>query len=212
MEAHHATYAVLIAAAQRAIDQGLIREAISKAIESWEHIDGMIQFVRKYSKQEIEDIEGIDFVIKFAPLLLDAPSLNKLEVFLDENRRIKRHSAGRVSDQLASARMLINDLHRVWDELETRGEVPEDRIGQLLNGAKGVIDVWQQMGLIRVVSKEHMPHFRIATRMGEIIPCKCPACGKVGQTIKAMALEPTKCPHCNELVLLVMGEVPVFDN
>jgi len=88
MEAHRAQYYELIAKARAARQDGRYREAVELAMSSWEYVDGMMQYERKYDDKKFSSIEGIDLVLEYAPILFDAESLDKLEFLLKKQRRL----------------------------------------------------------------------------------------------------------------------------
>jgi len=67
MESHRNDYYALMAQAWAAHHKGLYRKAVEWALSSWDHIDGMMQYERRYGKKEFESIEAIDMVLKYAP-------------------------------------------------------------------------------------------------------------------------------------------------
>ena len=207
MEAHNSAYEQQMAAAETAERQGLYRVALRAAMDAWEHIDGMMQYQNKYEEREFSDVWAIDFVIKYAPLLLDQKSLNKLEELLDSQRRIERRTANSVPEKLAAARARILDNHRLWTHLERNPDFAQDELRAALGGNQGqwraVAESWEKMGLVRRVPRHHSYLLALATRMGEVVPAKCPSCGKVEEAPKAMFLEPLKCPKCRKSALFV---------
>ena len=120
MEAHRVQYHLVIAKAHAAEQAGLYREAIASALSSWDHIDGMMQYERKYEEASVSNFDGIDLVLRYAPLLFDFESLDKLESLLKNQRRIAKNSTGNLSERLGPARELMWVAHRVWNDFERR--------------------------------------------------------------------------------------------
>jgi len=56
MEHHQQKYQSLMADARAAERAGLYRKAIEKALASWEHIDGMMQYERRYESKEFRSV------------------------------------------------------------------------------------------------------------------------------------------------------------
>ena len=112
MEAHRAAYYALISA-RAALQQGLYHKAIDEASASWEYIDGMMQYERRYESKEFESVEGIDIVLEFAPLVFGFQSLEKLDELLRSQRRIDKHSSDDLAARLDSARQSLRDVHRL---------------------------------------------------------------------------------------------------
>ena len=80
MEQHHTAYHEKVAKARSAERTGLYRRAMQLALSSWEHVDGMMQYERKYENAEFDTIPAIEMVLKYAPLLLDFESLDTQEL------------------------------------------------------------------------------------------------------------------------------------
>ncbi|HVP11023.1 MAG TPA: hypothetical protein VMV94_07530, partial [Phycisphaerae bacterium] len=118
MEAHRAQYYELIAKARAARQDGRYREAVELAMSSWEYVDGMMQYERKYEDKEFNSVEGIDVVLKYAPLLFDLDSLNRLEDLLKDRRRIERDTSADMGDKLAKATAMMWEARRMWNYLE----------------------------------------------------------------------------------------------
>src|SRR3972149_1761786 len=86
---HHATMQKVRDAHQH----GDFQKAVDLAVSAWDCIDGMMQYARRYGAQaEYHRIDSIDFVLRYAPLLLDFQSLYKLAVILKSQRRIEKNT------------------------------------------------------------------------------------------------------------------------
>jgi len=200
METHRAEYQGLMAMARATEAEGLYRAAIDLALASWEHIDGMMQFGRRYEEKEFVSIKGIEMILKYAPLLLDFHSLDKLEALLKGCRRIERNTSDCLVDRLSEARALMSDAHRLWDHLERQPGVRQDTLRQSLGGNqdqwRSMAEAWEKMGLLRRQPQGRSYKLAISTRMAEVVPAKCPSCGFIANAPKAMFLEPLPCSQC----------------
>ncbi len=207
MESHRKSYSRKMKVARAAEREGVYRDTVKSALSSWQHIDGMMQYERRYKNKEFERIEGIDLVLEYAPLLLDSSTLDRLESLLEETRRLERNTSQSLIDQLANARALIGDCHRLWDHLERCGETTLGEAGSTLGGdAKRWDRVtlgWEKMGLLSRIREGSTFRLKLLTRLGEVISAKCPGCGRVVEAPKAMLLEQTRCMYCSETVLFV---------
>ena len=217
MENHQRLYQSLTADARAAERAGLYRVAVEKALESWKHIDGMMQYERRYDNKEFASVSTIDLTLKYAPLLLDFTSLNRLEGLLKDCRRIEKNTSDNLGDKLVAARALMWDAHRLWDHLERNPDSRQDELGRLLGGKRerwrGIIEAWEKMGLLRREPEGGTYRLALSTRMGELVSAKCPACGNVSEAPKAMCLEENACPECKTTVLFViLSTRPVADS
>ena len=208
MEAHRQEYHALMAKARSAEWEGLYRTAVESALSSWDHIDGMMQYERRYEEKEFTNIEGIDMILKYAPLLLDFASLDRLETILKETRRIEKNTSESMADKVAEARTLMWDAHRLWDHVEQNPEARQDRLSRVLGGKqeqwRSIAAVWGKMGLLQRTSEGGSYRLALSTRMGQVVLGKCPGCGGTVNAPKAMLLEKVACPECGASVLFVM--------
>jgi len=213
MEAHWSRYQDQIARARTAERRGLIKEALACALASWNHIDGMMQYGRRHKDVEFDSIEGIDMVLAYAPYLLDFRSLDRLEELLRAQRSIDKNTSKSMAGKLADAREQLRQAYRLWDQIEQEGAMPEDQLCDG-HGARrklwtSIIKKWEAMGLLTRVTEGDSVRLNLATRMGAIVPAKCPCCGTVTEAPKAMLLEPLTCPSCRQPSLFVF--LPAVD-
>jgi len=206
-QTHRDRYAALIREAREAERAGLYRLGVEKALATWEHIDGMMQYARQFEKTEFDSVQGIDMILKYAPLLLDFPSLDKLEALLKENRRIDRNTSESLADKLAAARRAMWDNHRLWEHIERKPGTRQNALRQDLGGEqdvwRAVVEAWEKMGLVRRSPEGGSYRLSLSTRLGEVVRAKCPACGEVAEAPKGMFLEETRCPDCSASVRFV---------
>ena len=200
MEDHRATYQSLMAEARAAERDGLFEFVMKSALSSLATIDGMMQYERKYGDREFSSIKAIDLILKYAPLLLDAASLERVEELLKGCRRLEKRTSESLADNLAQARALMWDAHRLWDHLELHPEARQDELRRVLGGDqdqwRSIAEAWQRMGLLRRTPEAGSYRLALCTRMGGIVSAKCPACGSVTEAPKAMFLEELTCPEC----------------
>ena len=208
LEHRQSQYQALMADAQTAEQAGLYRAVVEKSLESWEHIDGMMQYERRYNKKELASIPAIELTLKYAPLLLDFASLDKLEELLKDCRRIERNTTHTLAAKLATARELMWDAHSLWGHLERNPGARQDELRNSLGGRQkrwsGIAETWEKMGLLQRKPENGTYRLTLSTRLGEIGSVKCPACGSVTEAPKAMCLEETPCPNCQARVLFVI--------
>lgn len=208
LEEHRDKYDNLMLRARRAHQNGLFREAVQFALASWDYIDGMMQYERKYEKAEFESISAIDLVLKYAPVLLDSSTLDKLSVLLEEKRRIERDTSADMGAKLTEAKALMWRAHRLWDYLEQNTDVRQDRLREVLGGDqdvwRSICDAWHKMGLITRKADGGSYGLELSTRLGEVVDGKCSACGKSVEAPKAMFLETLTCPYCGKRNLFVI--------
>jgi len=208
MEEDRANYEAWMSRARAAEREGFYHKAVELALSSWDFIDGMMQYERKYADREFANVQGIEMVLRYAPLLLDYQTLDKLDALLKKYPRIDRLASDDIAAQLAQARQRMWDARRLWDYLEHNPDFRQDKLRQALCGDqdqwRAAAEFWERMGLVTRVPEGGSYRVALATRMGGVIPAKCPACGKIVSAPKAMFLEETGCPECLKSVLFVI--------
>jgi len=209
MEQHERQYASMMKEARAAERAGLYQRAVKAALASWEHIDGMMQYERRYREnQEFASILAIDMTLRYAPLLLDFESLAALESLLKVCRRIEKNTSESLADKLAAARARMRRTHRLWNHLERNPGTRQDELRRLLGGDQDewrrMAEDWEKMGLLQRRSEGGSYRLALTTRMGQIVPAKCPACGKVVEAPKTMCLDNATCPECDASVVFVL--------
>ncbi|HEV8605608.1 MAG TPA: hypothetical protein VGQ99_09595 [Tepidisphaeraceae bacterium] len=208
MEAHCENYHALMARAQAAERSGLFRVTVDVAISAFGHIDGMMQFERKYEEKEFVSVTAVEVVLRYAPLLFCSEYLDKLESLLGEYRRIERDTSADLAAKVAEARARMWNNHRLWGHLELHPETRQDELRQILGGEqeywRSVIEAWEKMGLVRRTPERGSYRLALSTRMGEVVRGKCPKCAQVAEAPKAMLLDEVECKRCGGRVLFVL--------
>jgi hypothetical protein len=208
MEHDRNEYASLMRGARSAMGRGDYREAIDTALSSWPHIDGMMRYEGKYADAEFSSVDAIDLVLKYAPLILDFGRLDKLEELLKDQRRIEKRTSTSLADKLCKARELMWHVHTLWDHLEFHPGTRQDELSRHLGGDQGrwrsLAERLESMGLLSRASDGRSYRLDLCTRMGQLSPAKCPACGGLTEAPKAMLLEETTCPNCRTKVTFVL--------
>jgi hypothetical protein len=216
METHHAEYYALMAEAESAERTGMFRVGVEKALSAFQHIDGMMQYERKYEEREFGSVGAIDMVLRYSPLLFYFEQLDTLEALLGEYRRIERDTEADLAAKVAEARARMWDNHRLWEHLEANPQTRQDELRRVLGGDqdywRSVAEAWETMGLLQRIPEGGSYRLALSTRMGEVIWAKCPGCGKVAEAPKAMVLEEIECPECNSLGLFVILSRQVADD
>ncbi len=208
MEEHRNAYHDLVSRARAAESAGSHRRAVELAMSCWDHIDGMMQYERKYEDAEFKSIAAIDIVLKHAPLLLDLSSLSRLESLLKECRRIEKQTSVDLVKKLGQAQSLMWDAHRAWDYLEFHPEATQDGLYEDLGGDRRqwdrILIAWETMGLVQRSDEGRHHHLALCTRMGKVVGARCPSCGSRTEAPKAMFLEELSCPTCNTRGMFVI--------
>lgn len=202
MEWHHAEYARLMGLARAAQRQGLHRDAVSFALATWDHIDGMMQFARKYEERAFTSVESLDLVLKWTPPLLDFESLNSLESLLERQRRIERDTTDDMGARLEQAKLNMSDAHRLWGYIENHPQCRQDSLASVLGGDqrrwRAIAEAWDELGLITRTADRASYLLSLGLRLGQVVWAKCSACGHKAEAPKAMFLEDVQCHRCRQ--------------
>ena len=197
-----------MAKVRSAQQEGLYSDAVKLALLSWEHIDGMMQHARKYEDREFGSIDAIDVVLKYAPLLFDFQSLRALETLLKNERRIERDTSENLTDNLATARALMWDAHRLWDHLEQHPDARQDELRTMLGGDqdrwRSLAEAWDKMCLVRRTPEANSYRLTLCTHLDEVVAAKCCSCGTVAKAPKATFLENLTCAACGNMSVFVI--------
>lgn len=208
LEAHRKKYTSLMRKANTAKNKGLYHNAIELALSSWDYIDGMMQYDRRYEDAEFSSIKAIDLVLRYAPLLLDFESLDKLEALLKGFKRIEKNTSDVMADKLAEAHRLMWDAHRLWGYLADHPEAMQSGLRKEIGGDQDqwrwIAEQWGEMGLVHRIPEANSFRLALATRMGEIVAGKCSSCGDVVEAPKAMLLAKLPCSACEATVPFVI--------
>ncbi len=208
MEFHRAQYQGLMVEARAAEREGRYRLALEQAVSAWEHIDGMMQYERKYDDAEFQSVAAIEMSLRYAPFLLDFKTLDNLDSLLKDCRRIERNTSEALKDKLGQARARMWENHQLWDYLEKNPGTRQDHLRRILGGDqdqwRSTVERWERMCLLRRIPDGESYRLALATRMDEVILTKCPSCGEVVEGPKAMFLEDIVCPECETSVVFVI--------
>lgn len=208
MEECSTAYADAVAAANRAIAAGSFSEAVENAMAAWPHIDGMMQYGKRYEQREFDRIEAVDIVLRYAPYLLDAESLDKAETLLRNCKRIDRNADADISADLAEARARLWRNHRLWEYVESRPECRQDELASALGPEqeywRTVAEAWERLGLIVRVSAGRSYTLALRTRLGQVVIGKCAECGELLDAPKEALLEECTCAACGRNSLFVI--------
>ncbi len=173
---------------RKALQANAHPRAVQLSVSAWDHIDGIMQYECKYAGSEAVEIEAIDLVLRFAPLLFDFESLDKLDVLLKSQRRIEKNCSADLPRGRTEARQLMWDAHRLWNHLEQHPSCHQDKLRQLLGGDqdrwRSLVEVWEKMEIVHRTPSEGSYLLKLHTRMDEPATAKCPSCGAVGKAQK----------------------------
>jgi hypothetical protein len=218
MEVHSQAYKDLMNQARSAEREGLYRKAVEVTLRALEHVDGMMQYERKYGEREFKSVSAVDALLSYGSLLLDSDCLAKVESLLKSSRRVERDTSDDLGGKLSEARNRMRDNHRLWNYLEQHPETRQDGIGRAIGGQqdywRSVLEVWQRMGLIVRRRDRNSYLVSLSTRMGQIVTGKCPGCGGTIESPKAMLWGPITCPDCGKretFVILTTARPPTIE-
>lgn len=217
MEQHHECYHVLMRQARDAEAEGMYRAAVDRALESWDHVDGMMKYERKYSDKEFSTIPAIELPLRYAPMLFDIASLDRLEELLKSRRAIEKNTSDSLKEKLKQARQRLGNAHRLWNYLEYHPDARQDQLRTVLGGSqdrwRAMAEMWEKMGLVDRTPEGGSYRLSLTTRIGRIVLGRCSNCGHVAEAPKAMFLEALSCPECEtESNFVILASEPIDEN
>ena len=202
MEADHGQYMALVSSATTAEWERRYWDAIRLARSAWPHIDGTLQYARRYMAEPLTGVEAIDVVLRCAPVLLDTRSLTAVTTLLAECKRIERE-AGKYADRLDAATVRLGENHRLWSALHQAGEIADGEQPSAATPEQWgrTSEEWAAVGLVTRAAGTT----RLTTRLGELVTAKCATCGRAVEAPKGMFFEPLPCDGCGTVDYLVIA-------
>lgn len=200
MERHQADHDATLDEARFALQSRSWHKAIAFAVSSWQYLDGMMQYERKYEGREFTRLESIDIVLRLAPLLFDLSSLDKLASLLKSQRRIDKNASADLAADLSKARSLVWQAHKLWNHLQQHPGFRQDELRTTLGDDqerwRRLSEAWEEMGIIRRAPERGSYRLTFATRLDMRVLGKCPSCGALCKARKVKLLNEAKCPKC----------------
>lgn len=199
LENHRANYHARVLLAKDAEREANFIDAVHHAKSAWKFIEGMIDYELKYQEQTVENVDAIELVLQYAPVVFDLSSLTELDAFLKEHPRIARHTRNDFAGDTRVARKMIRQAGHLWSRLESEGKI-EANPAELTP----IAEAWREMGVVRKVEqKDGTEQLQFTTRLDTPSRGKCPECGAVVKGTKSKMLEELRCPHCFGMVQFV---------
>jgi hypothetical protein len=217
MEQHRDCYHDLMRQAREAEAEGMYRAAVDRALESWDHVDGMMKYEKKYGEKEFSTIPGIELPLKYAPMLFDRESLDRLEELLKSRRAIEKNTSESLKEKLKQARQRLDNAHRLWNYLEYHPDARQDRLRTVLgfdqDRWRAMAEMWEKMGLVDRTPEGGSYRLSLSTRTGRVVFGRCGSCGHVAEAPKAMFLEALPCPECEtESNFVILASEPIDES
>lgn len=207
-EQHWLEYAAAIDAAQQAERQRQYARVVELAAESWDYIEGMLQHTRSEAMTAGVELDGILLVLLYAPLVFDVETLDRLEEWLEANRRVVKHSTTDLFEGVVQARDTMWRAHKLWDHLERHGQCEiaalEERFSSTEFDFRKALAIWQSMQIVRCTTTNGAPLVRLGAWADERLTLKCPSCGTVAPLARSAVYKETSCPRCTKPVVFVM--------
>ena len=208
LEFDHEEYLAALEQAQLAMRTADLADAVAHAVQSFEHVDGMMQFEKRYNDVESVAVDTVSLVIENAPLVFDNDALDKVESLLASKKRIERNAQGHLREKLAAAREAIREVGLVWDHIDRLQESTDARewfaIPCKTARWRFIVSAWSAMGIIRPVERDGADAFEWVTRMDAATRAKCSSCGTLAKGPRVRLLEPAVCPACRQKVSFVL--------
>lgn len=207
LEHHDNAYQALMYKANAALRSNLYGEATDFAVAAWDHIDGMIQFQRKFADNEVSSVQAIDIVLHYAPLLMDFETLDRLEGLLHSQRRITKSTDIDWETRLRAARVAMWECHQFWTYFEEHGSVDEAVPDFGKDDRKHwprIAEDWIAMGLVSRDRTVNASLLSLVTDYSDVVLAKCPSCGSLVKGRKSGCLEEHHCPKCHKRHVFVM--------
>ena len=213
LQAAQMSYDQLIGLALEDERAGRFADAISHAIDAWDHLDGMMKYEKKWEGREFKSVPCIDLVLKYAPLVFDASSLDRMGALLKAQKSIDRLASDDLASRLSEARSLMVRSHRLWQHLCHNRGVRQDSLRATLGGDqeewRHLCERWDSMQMLRRVPSGGSYELWVATNLEDKVRGRCSGCGRAVRGRKLDMLADQTCPSCQKSCMFVM--VPELD-
>lgn len=210
LQYHRDSYHELLSKSRNALNSGSPLVALSIAIESWAHIEGMIRFERKAGTDTLDSIEGIDVVLDLCPLFFNTAVIDQAAAFVRDVRRMQKHVSVNYQERIAFARDLTREALRLCDILEkSEGASGHDLLGSSTvarESGEQLLDDWCRIGFLSRHQDGSQVRYHLTTDLRHRTRAKCPSCGAVVRGMKNAMLAAKNCPKCATAVHFVWQE------
>lgn len=205
---HQERYHAILSQAKTAIEQRCFRRAVELAVSAWAHVDGMMQYERKYEQREFESVECVDIVLRYSPVLLDLEHLDQLECLLKKQRRVEKNTTDNLKERVDQARTRLHNAYRLLGHLEIHPNCDVKSLDKALgNGIKlweALVTQLEEVGIVRRHQDSEGARVRLVTSLDDPVLAKCMNCGQVVRATKAAFFTQQKCPSCQQTVHFVL--------
>jgi hypothetical protein len=178
-------------------------DALDNSEKALAFVDGMMQYQRKYMSQEFDSIEAIDIILLVAPALFRQSSIDAIVRLLSTYRRVERNTAANLGQKVDDAYKRLFHMRRLWNQLSD----PDDKMNQCDPSDAETLfamEVWRHVGLVSVTDQGALRSYVPATRMNQMMRCKCFSSGASGKSRKSVLLDKVECPRCRTHGYFVM--------
>lgn len=201
LELDDARHREQMTAARDALERNAFLEAIQLAVSALPHVDGMMQYDRRWgSKSDFTSIDSITIILRYAPLVFDVESLDTLDALLKSQRRIDKNAAADLAADHQTAMATMWDAHKLWTRLELEPDIRQDELRQRFGGNQDqwrwICETWERMGLLRRVPEKGSYIVSLISRLDTRMRAKCGSCGATGQADKFHLYQEIQCPKC----------------
>jgi predicted RNA-binding Zn-ribbon protein involved in translation (DUF1610 family) len=211
---HYSEYHRFLESARLALQAGNLKEAIDYAVASWDFIEGMTQFERRFAGREVDKFLCVNLVLEYSAVVFDRESLEKLDAVLKTQRRILKNASDDLIEHSLKAKTRVRSAYRIWEQLESNSEVTleeiQTQLAQSVQEIELILNHWKKMGFIRrVTTVSGSNGISLVTQMDAQSLAKCPSCGIRVRTSKSRLLESIDCPRCDVNAHFVISGSPV---
>ncbi len=206
------TYDAIVRASRAAESAGDYAAAVRTAASAWEHLEGMMQYRRKYEQLDFRSVPCIDMVLKHAPLVLDHEVLDTLSDLLKKRKAIDRNASDDLAQRVVAAKALMRTAHRLWDHIETQDDFMQSRLRATLGGEQDqwrwIAERWESMGLLRRQRERNSYRLALVTDLDDSVNAKCFECGAIATGRKGDFLGGFHCLECERTTSFSLQPVP----
>ncbi|MBX3318066.1 MAG: hypothetical protein KF902_14515 [Phycisphaeraceae bacterium] len=208
LEADRAEYDDHMRLARDAENRHDYAEALRHAMAALEHVDAMMKFERRYEETEFDSVPCIDMVVRLAPLIFHAESIERVRAILKQHRAVERNTSADLAKTLDDAVARMADARRLWNSIEANPGTTLNALQESLGGDPGVWrDIVSQWVSASIVCRAIIPRgveLRLASEITAPARARCSRCTRLVQGKRGQFYTEQRCPTCGLDAMFVM--------
>jgi hypothetical protein len=195
-----AEYDRLHAAALAAVGRVDFDAALDHCIDSLKHVDGMMQFEKRWEKRQFHSVETIDLLLRYAPILQRRDCLDALTTILAADRRIDRLATADLAALLLEADLRFRRVSQLIDFVGEFGNAAREMLAARYGGPPeewaALSETLEQVHYLTTVHTGDRLELQRRTDISRDASGQCRNCGTVARAPLEDLLGGCVCQSC----------------